>query len=164
MSDRLKKLFTTQNSKVVIYTAVIISSPTMGAVNLIKDFLGDLTLNVDGVPTVFNGAMVEVPEQSILGSDDVDKGEIKFDRIGYEVVTKLRLLDNAPIFEPVNVRIMQYTSDDVTAPQNDYTVYAANFNVGARAVTIELTTQNLQKITRSDEIYNPSEFIGLENV
>lgn len=164
MSERLKKLFVTQNSEIIIYTAVIISSPTMGAVNLVKDFIGDITFTVDGTPTVFSGAMVDVPEQSILGSDDVDKGEIKFDRIGYEVVEKLRLLDNAPLLEPVTVRIMQYLSDNTATPQNDYTVYAANFSVGIRAVTIELTTQNLNKITRSDEIYNPSEFIGLENV
>jgi len=164
MSDRLKKLFATQNDEVIIYTAVIISSQSMGSVNLIKDFIGDIDINVDGTPTKFVGAMIEVPEQSILGSDDVDKGSIRFDRVGFEVVTKLRLLDNAPAFESVSVRILQYASDDLTSPQNDYTVYAANFNVGSRAVTIELTTQNLQKITRSDEIYNPSEFIGLENV
>ena len=164
MSDRLKELFAGQNRKVVIYTAVIISSPTLGDVNLVKNVIGELVFNVDGAPTTFDGAMVEVPEQSILGSDDVDKGEIQFDRIGYEVVSKLRLLDDAPVLEPVTVRIMQYTSEDFTAPQNDYTVYAANFNVGARAVTIELTTQNLQKMTRADQIYDPSEFIGLENV
>lgn len=164
MSDRLKELFAGQNRKVVIYTAVIISSPTLGDVNLVKNVIGELVFTVDGTPTTFNGAMVEVPEQSILGSDDVDKGEIQFDRIGYEVVSKLRLLDDAPVLEPVTVRIMQYTSEDFTTPQNDYTVYAANFNVGARAVTIELTTQNLQKMTRADQIYDPSEFIGLENV
>lgn len=164
MSDRLRQLFTTQNSKVVIYTAVIIKSPTLGAINLVKGVMGDLTFNVDGVPTVFNGSMVEVPEQSILGSDDVDKGNIQFDRIGYDVVTKLRLLDDAPVFEAVTVRILQYSSEDLTTPENDYTVYAANFNVSERAVTIELTTQNLQKMTRADQIYDPSEFIGLENV
>lgn len=163
MNDRLKKLFTTQNSKVVIDTAVIISSPTMGDVNLVKDLFGDFVFDVDGTPTTFSGAMVEVPEQSILGSDDVDKGQIQFDRVGYDVVTKLRLLDDAPTFEAVTVRILQY-EQDVTAPHSDYTVYAANFNVGSRAVTIELTTQNLQKMTRSDEIYDPAEFIGLENV
>lgn len=164
MTDRLKQLFTTQNSKVVIYTAVIIESPTLGAINLVKNVMGNLVFKVDGADTTFDGAMVEVPEQSILGSDDVDKGEIQFDRIGYDVVSKLRLLDDAPTFEAITVRIMQYSSEDTTAPQNDYTVYAANFNIGSRAVTIELTTQNLQKITRADQIYDPSEFIGLENI
>ena len=56
------------------WIAVEIKSPSIGAYRLIKDYLGDQVLNVDGVPVTFIGASVDLPELSIFQQDDTDKG------------------------------------------------------------------------------------------
>ena len=161
MTVALDKFFTTQNDTQAIYTAVIISHPAIDDERLIKDYIGTKTFNVDGVNLDFRGAAVEVPEQSILGSDDEDKGQLSFDRVGYDVLQKVLQIDNSATLEPATVRILTYKSDIVFA-QESYTVFIEKFNFTKRGVSFDLTTRNLNKATRNDQIMAPEDFPGLK--
>lgn len=159
MTVELDQFFTTQDKNNTVYTAVIISHPAIEDERLIKDYIGTKTLNVDGNNLEFKGAAVEVPEQSILGSDDEDKGALSFNRIGYDVLSKLMQIDNHATLEATTVRILTYKSD-IAAPQESYTVFVDKFNLDARSVSLDLTTRNLNKATRNDQIISPDDFPG----
>ena len=159
MTAELDEFFVTQNRDAAVYTAVIISHPAIEDERLIKDFIGNKTLNVDGVNYDFRGAAVEVPEQSILGSDDEDKGALTFNRIGYDVLSKLMQIDSHATLEAATVRILTYKSDIVSA-QESYTVIVDKFDFTERAVSLGLTTKNLNKETRNDQIIAPDDFPG----
>jgi hypothetical protein len=161
--SEIKEFFAKQESGRAVYTAVIIYHPAFGEFRLVKDYIGDITFNVDGVNKVFMGAMVQVPEESILSSDDVDKGKLSFDRVGYDVMSEVRKIDDYPTLVAAEVRVLTYI-EGVMAPQNDYSVFVENFNFSDRQVTLDLTTRNLSKSTKNDEIFDPDEFVGLRNV
>lgn len=163
MSDTLKQFFVTQDGEKIHYTAVIISHPAIGDFRLVKNQIGNKTFNVDGVDQVFIGAMVDVPEESILSGDDNDKGQLTFSRIGYEVLSEVRKIDDWPTLEAAQVRVLSYLEGE-TAAQSDYSVLVENFNFTMREVSFDLTTQNLSKSTKNNEIFDPQEFIGLQNV
>ena len=162
MNDDLKQFFVTQDGEKIVYTAVIISNAAFGEFRLVKNQIGNKTFNVDGDNKEFMGAMVEIPEESILSSDDIDKGVLSFDRIGYEVLTEVRKLDESPLLDATEVRVLRYI-EGVEAPQNDYTVLVETFKFGIRSVSFELTTQNLNKSTKNNEIFDPQFFPGLKN-
>ena len=162
MNDELKQFFITQDNERIVYTAVIISNPAFGEFRLVKNQIGNKTFNVDGVDKAFTGAMVQIPEESILSSDDVDKGALSFDRIGFEVLKEVRKLDASPSLDATDVRVLRYL-EGVTAPQNDYSVLVESFKFGIRNVSLNLTTQNLSKSTKNDEIFDPQFFPGLQN-
>jgi len=162
MSDELKQFFSTQDGEKTVYTAVIISNPAFGAFRLVKNQIGNKTFNVDGLDQVFMGAFVQVPEESILSSDDIDKGTLSFDRVGYEVLKEVRKLDDNPTLDATEVRVLRYL-EGVTAPQNDYSVLVETFKFGIRTVSFDLTTQNLNKSTKNNEIFDPQFFPGLQN-
>lgn len=163
MNNELKEFYTTQNSDKIIYYAFIISSDSMGEFRFVKNQTEDITFNVDSTPKIFSGISAELPEESMLSSDDTDKGEISFDRIGYDVITELRKLDNAPKFEAVNVRILQYIEGDLD-PQSDYSVFMGNFSASEREVTLTLTTQNLNKQAKGNKTYEPNIYVGLKGI
>lgn len=162
MNDELKQFFVTQDNERIVYTAVIISNPAFGEFRLVKNQIGSKTFNVDGINKVFTGAMVQIPEESILSSDDVDKGALSFDRVGFEVLKEVRKLDASPSLDATDVRVLRYL-EGVTAPQNDYSVLVESFKFGIRNVSLNLTTQNLSKSTKNDEIFDPQFFPGLQN-
>lgn len=162
MNDELKQFFVTQDNERIVYTAVIISNPAFGEFRLVKNQIGNKTFNVDGINKVFTGAVVQIPEESILSSDDVDKGALSFDRIGFEVLKEVRKLDTSPSLDATDVRVLRYL-EGVTAPQNDYSVLVESFKFGIRNVSLNLTTQNLSKSTKNDEIFDPQFFPGLQN-
>lgn len=162
MNDELKQFFVTQDNERIVYTTVIISNPAFGEFRLVKNQIGSKTFNVDGINKVFTGAMVQIPEESILSSDDVDKGALSFDRIGFEVLKEVRKLDASPSLDATDVRVLRYL-EGVTAPQNDYSVLVESFKFGIRNVSLNLTTQNLSKSTKNDEIFDPQFFPGLQN-
>lgn len=162
MSDQLKQFFITEEENRATYVCVIISHSAFGDFYLVKDQIGDKVFNIDGIDRTFMGAMVKVPEESILASDDIDKGSVSFDRIGYEVLTEIKKLDNQFTLEPTVVRVLRFL-EGITAPQNDYSAFVESFNFGVRNVSFNLTSQNLSKSTKNDEIFDPKFFPGLQN-
>lgn len=163
MNDELKQFYVTQDSGRIVYNAFIISSPTIGEFRFVIDQSDNLDFYVDGATKEFTGCVASMPEQSILSSDDVDKGEVAFDRVGFEVVSEMRKLDDAPTFEAVTVRFLTYLEGEQDALY-DYSTYISNFTAGARQVKLALTTENLEKQTKVNKIYDPSIYVGLQGL
>jgi len=163
MNDELKQFYVTQDAERIVYNAFIISSPTIGEFRFVTDQSDDLDLFVDGETKTFTGCIASIPEQSILSSDDVDKGEVSFDRVGFEVVSEIRKLDYAPTFEAVTVRFLTYLEGQQDALY-DYSAYMSNFTAGVRQVKIELTTENLEKQTKVNKIFDPAIYVGLQGL
>jgi len=163
MNDELKQFYVTQDSEKIVYNAFIISSPTIGEFRFVIDQSDNLDFYVDSEIKEFTGCAASIPEQSILSSDDVDKGEVSFDRVGFEVVSKIRKLDNSPTFESVTVRFLTYLEGERDALY-DYSAYMSNFTAGARQVKLSLTTENLEKQTKVNKIFDPSIYIGLKGL
>lgn len=163
MNDELKQFYVTQDSERIVYNTFIISSPTIGEFRFVIDQSDNLDFYVDGATKEFIGCAASIPEQSILSSDDVDKGEVSFNRIGFEVVSEIRKLDDAPTFEAVTVRFLTYLDGEQDALY-DYSVYMSNFTAGARQVKIQLTTENLEKQTKVNKIFDPSIYVGLQGL
>lgn len=159
MSD-LQQFYTTQPRAGRLLTAVEIKHPAINTVRLAKDQFQDQTLLVDGVNQTFKGASFAVPEQSILASDETEKGNLSFNRIGFEVLTELRKTDNYSGFESMVVRVFQYL-DGISTPVSDYSVFAEEVNLDARNVTITLTTENFEKQSKADQIFTADEFPGI---
>ena len=163
MNDELKQFYTVQDAESIVYNTFIISSPTMGEFRFVIDQSENLSFYVDGQTKEFIGCAASIPEQSILSSDDVDKGEVAFDRVGFEVVSEMRKLDDAPTFEAVTVRFLTYLEGEQDALY-DYSAYMSNFTAGARQVKLSLTTENLQKQTKVNKIFDPSIYVGLQGL
>lgn len=163
MNDELKQFYVTQDSERIVYNAFIISSPTIGEFRFVIDQSDNLDFYVDSATKEFTGCVASIPEQSILSSDDVDKGEVAFDRVGFEVVSEMRKLDDAPTFEAVTVRFLTYLEGEQDALY-DYSAYMSNFTAGARQVKLALTTENLEKQTKVNKIYDPSIYVGLQGL
>ena len=160
MNDDLKQFYATQQYPGTLYTAVEISHPAINTIRIVQEQFGDVTLNVDGVNRVFKGASFAVPEQAILASDETDKGNLAFNRIGYEVLTELRKTDDHIGFDPMTVRVLQYI-EGTTTPVSDYTAEAEQPRLDARNVTIPLTTENFEKQSKADQIYTTEEYPGI---
>lgn len=160
--SEIKQFYITQDGEKAVYTAVIISHPAIGDFRLIKDYIGNKSFVVDGSTQEFMGAMVSVPEEAILSDDDIDKGTLSFSRIGYEVLNEVRKIDSYGKLEATTVRILKYLEGS-SSPQSDYTAYVETFDFGVRDVSFSLTTRNLSKSTKNNEIFDPRYFPGLEN-
>ncbi len=163
MDAELKKFYTVQDADRIIYNAFIISSPTIGEFRFVIEQSKNISFYVDGELREFTGCEAAIPEQSILSSDDVDKGEVSFDRVGFQVVSEIRKLDDAPTFEAVTVRFLTYLEGEQDALY-DYSAYMSNFSAGARQVKLSLTTENLEKQTKVNKIFDPSIYVGLQGL
>jgi|GEM_PF-5947681 len=163
MNDELKQFYTTQDAERIVYNAFTISSPTIGEFRFVIEQSDNLDFYVDGATKEFIGCSASIPEQSILSSDDVDKGEVSFDRVGFEVVSEIRKLDYAPTFEAVTVRFLTYLEGEQDAVY-DYSAYMSSFSAGARQVKLSLTSENLEKQTKVNKIFDPSIYIGLQGL
>jgi adenylate cyclase class IV len=163
-SNEYKEFFQGQPRDKARWTCVEIKSPSIGAFRLIKDYIGDKDLNdLDGILRTFNGADVSVPEKAILASDDTEKGAIAFERIGYDALTEVRKLDNASSPEDVTVNVLTYFEGNLD-PDTYYQVYAKDFTFTKRGFEIALTTENLNKQTKANQIITADEFEGLRNI
>lgn len=163
-SNEYKEFFQGQPSDKARWTCVEIKSPSIGAFRLIKDYMGDKQLNdLGGVLQTFKGINVSVPEKAILASDDTEKGSISFERIGYDALTKIRPLDNANSPEDVAINVLTYFEGSLD-PDTYYRVYAKEFTFTKRGFEIALTTENLNKQTKANQIITADEFEGLRNI
>lgn len=163
-SNEYKEFFQGQPRDKAKWTCVEIKSPSIGAFRLIRDYIGDKQLNdLDGILRTFSGAKVSVPEKAILASDDTEKGSISFDRIGYAALSEVRKLDNANSPENVTINVLTYFEGNLD-PDTYYQVYSKDFTFTKRGFEIALTTENLNKQTKANQIITADEFEGLRNI
>jgi hypothetical protein len=92
-------------------------------------------------------------------SDDTNKGQLTFNRVGYGVRQVEKAIGG---LTKVTVRILVYF-DDNTTPEQDYTVGAGGINYTEQTVSVALKATNLSKVTSGEQIYAREEFPGLDN-
>lgn len=161
MTQEAEQFFSSQQSGVNVYTCVEIRNDLAGILyRLVKDNFGEKSFIIDGQTQTFIGSGFEVPEQEILTGDDTEKGELNFSRVGYDVATEVRKLDELNDFESLKIRVLQYIGVG-GEPQADYTVYSGDISFDARNVTIKLTTENFEKQTRADKIATTDKIPGI---
>lgn len=161
MTQEAEQFFSSQQSGINLYTCIEIRNDAANILyRLVKDNFGEKSFIIDGQTQVFTGSGFEVPEQEILTGDDTEKGELTFSRIGYEVVTQVRKLDDLSELESLKIRVLQYIGEG-GEPQADYTVYSGDISFNSRDVTITLTTENFEKQTRADKIATTDKIPGI---
>lgn len=161
MTQEVEQFFTTQQAFKTIYTCVEIRNDAASILfRLVKGNFGSKQFIVDGVLRDFTGSGFEVPEQEILAGDETEKGSLRFGRIGYQVATEIRKLDNVVSLSPLTIRVLQYL-DIGGQPQSDYTVYSSDIKMTMRDVEITLTTENFEKQTRADKIVTTDKYPGV---
>lgn len=147
-------------SDVQEFICVIISSADTQDINLVKGSPFGKTFAVDGLPVDFEGSGFDLPNDVQLLSDDGNKGNLTFNRVGRNVRDVTKQIGG---LTPVYVRILKFLSNQ-TAPQFDKTLMASSCPMNDQTVSIGLGVPNYAKATQVQQIFTAEEFRGLENV
>lgn len=158
-TNNFKQWTQQSNSNTQKFVCVIIDSADSNQIRLVKGAPLGKTFTVDGAPLLFQGSAFEAPEVSVLMSDDTNKGQLTFNRVGYGVRQVEKAIGG---LTKVTVRILVFF-DENTTPEQDYTVGAGGINYTEQTVSVALKATNLSKVTSGDQIYTRDEFPGLNN-
>lgn len=148
------------NGDIPKYMCVIISSANAPTIRLVKGVAEGGTFTVDGADYLFEGSGFEAPELSQLQSDDTEKGNLSFNRVGYNVREREKQIGG---LDAVTVRILTYLGNKTTI-QSDFSYEAGAINYDSASVSIPLRASNYAKVAKAQQIYTPEEFPALENL
>jgi len=158
-TDAFKSYTQQSPSNIQKFVCVIIDSADSNQIRLVKGAPLGATFTVDGNQLAFEGSAFEAPEVSVLMSDDTNKGQLTFNRVGYGVRQVEEAIGG---LTKVTVRILVYLGNQ-TAPEQDYTVGAGGLTYTEQTVSLALKATNLSKVTSGEQIYTRDEFPGLDN-
>ena len=141
--------------KVEEYQTIEFYHPDFGHIYLVVDKFFDVTLNLNGVPTVFKPVHAEVPK-NMSQTKSQSFAKIKFGRIGIEFRKALRQITQNFVAIQCNLRLFKKGVDTPMYVQPNG-IQMDEFNV-----TVSLGYDNPAKLS-VQAFYDPAIFTGLKN-
>lgn len=166
-SDEQKQYFIKRPANVLYYEAVQFYHPDFGYIRLVGNQYKDKAFTIDSSSESFQAVSMEVPTVTNQSTDNTQAGTIIFGRIGVDVRNKLKMITpSGSVNYPIEARLLQFRSDDLTGPVYDRTVYVDNDGIviNQDTVNIKLAVKNPAKATRKDLFYDPAIFVGLQTI
>lgn len=164
ISQELQLLYASSPDNFVIYTAIRLEHPSFpdgGVYNLINNSPEPITLNYDGVSTVFSPSLFSVglPARDNSGNTDLS---ITFPNFGAELIQALEIASQDQEY-PIRVYITAYTYGSLDPQINPpFELEMNSVTVTNSTVTGVAVRPAFQNIGFPRKLYNILEYPGLD--
>ncbi len=160
-TNKEQRKFWATLEKVEEFQTIEFYHPDFGHIYLVADKYFDVTLNLNGVPTVFKPVHAEVPK-NISQTKSQSFAKIKFGRIGIEFRKKLRQIKQNFGSIQCNLRLFK---KGVNSPIQEYFMFVQpnGIQMDEFNVTVTLGYDNPAKLS-VQAFYDPSIFSGLQKL
>ena len=150
-----------KREKISEYATVEFYHPDFGSINLVENQFFNKTFKVNGVDTEFTAVRAEIPRQPQNDAGNA-KAQIKFGRIGIQVIEKLRSIQDT--FTPINANVRVYL-DGSEEPTLEYKMFVDKQGVSLDRDNCTVTLSYLNPFNLQNQFYySPSIFTGLQNL
>ena len=144
------------------YMAVVFYHPDFGYIRLVGNQQSDKSLGGN----TFQAVSMVLPSVTNQSSDNQSPGSIQFGRIGTDVRRKLmQITPLGAIKYPITAQLLQF-EQGIFEPIYDRSLFVASngIQIGSDNVNIQLAIDNPSKLTDKKSFYDPSEWVGLQNL
>lgn len=161
-SDSQREYWVKRPADIAKYDTAVFYHPDFGVIRLIANQFSDKVLNGNS----YQAVSMQIPSVTNQTTDTTKAGTVQFGRIGTDVRKALKKITPVgAIKNPITATLQQF-EEGIEMPiyERQLFVDRSGIRINADSVTIQLSVDNPSKLTNKKAFYDPSEWVGLQNI